>query len=201
MALVLEHCSKRTSRNRDSQSLVETYVGLESEVDAKISTLQFGQYTAGIGALESWEKEQRGGVLYAVTITYTISYDSDGNADSGDELSEVQQSTLDCAILSLPLEANPNYRANWNYYLIGLGTYCTVLPSWWSTAKDTFLNPAEADFKVYRWIKQLSELPTEPDANGNYWQVVKPSGGNYCKPQKMGVETWDYQTYTISEVK
>lgn len=204
MALVLEHCSKKSSRDRSKQTLSETYVGTQTEVDTKISTLVFGTYTAGVGTLESWEKEQRGGILYAVTITYSISYDSDGNADTGDELSEVQRSTLDCSILSLPIEKAPGYKTNWSYYLIGLGDSAQTRPSFWASATDTYLNPAGTDIQNYRWVKNLSEAPIQPVQEGTtkkYWQVVKAEGQGSCKPQKLGVESWDYSTYTITEVK
>jgi hypothetical protein len=44
-------------------------------------------------------------------------------------------------------------------------------------------------------------MPTEPDDTGQYWQVVKASGEYACRPQKLGVETWDCSTYTITEIK
>lgn len=204
MALVLQHCSKTVQRDRDAQIIKQTYVGLESQVDEKISTLQFGVWRQGYGTLDSWEKQQKGGVLFQVIISWKISYDTDGNADTGDELSEVQRSTLDCAILSLPIEKAPGYKTNWSYYLIGLGDSAQTRPSFWSTATDTYLNPSGEDIKNYRWVKNLSEAPIQPVQEGTtkkYWQVVKAEGEGSCKPQKLGVETWDYATYTITQVK
>lgn len=206
MALILQHCSKRTNRDRDRQTTSQTYVGTQAEVDAKIATLQFGEYIQGVGTLESYEKQQKGGILYQVQINYEINYDSQGLPDSGDELSEVQRSTLDCSILSLPIEKAPGYRTNWSYYLIGLGASATTRPSFWSSATDTFLNPSGEDIKNYRWVKTLSEVPLDPveeqgSTEKKYWQVVKASGQGSCKPQKLGTETWDYSTYTITQVK
>lgn len=106
-------------------------------------------------------------------------------------------------MLSMPIEGHPNYKTNWNYYLIGLGENAQTVPAWWSTATDTFIDPTSEDFKKYRWIKSLSEIPTEKDAETNsYWQVVKSTGENVtvCKPQKPGVETYDKATYTITEI-
>lgn len=204
MALVLEHCGKTINRQQKKQTIKETYVGLESQVNSKISTLTFGVYQQGSGFLESWEKEQRGGKLYAVNITYGLSYTMNGSPDTGDDLTQIERSTLDCTILSLPLEANPNYCTKWQYYLIGLGGYALVQPQWWETAKDTFINPTTEDFQHYKWIKNLSEMPTEPSSSGQYWQVVKNVAvvdAPECKPTKMGVESWDYNTYTINEVR
>ena len=77
----------------------------------------------------------------------------------------------------MPIEGHPNYKTNWNYYLIGLGENAQTVPAWWSTATDTFIDPTSEDFKKYRWIKSLSEIPTEKDAETNsYWQIVKGSG-------------------------
>lgn len=106
-------------------------------------------------------------------------------------------------MLSMPIEGHPNYKTNWNYYLIGLGENTKTVPAWWSTATDTFIDPTTEDFKKYRWIKSLSEIPTEKDAETNsYWQIVKSSGENaqVCKPQKPGLETYDKAVYTITEI-
>lgn len=204
MALILQHCSKTVQRDRDTQTTSQTYVGTQAEVDAKIATLQFGVWKQGYGTLESYEKQQKGGILYQVQIKYEISYDSQGNEDTGDELSQVQRSTLDCSILSLPIEKAPGYKTNWSYYLIGLGESAKTRPSFWATATDTFLEPSGEDIKKYRWVKNLSEVPIQPVQEGTtkkYWQVVKANGQGSCSPQKLGTETWDYSTYTITQVK
>jgi hypothetical protein len=36
------------------------------------------------------------------------------------------------------------------------------VPAWWSTAKDTLIS-SDDDLKRYKWVKSISEIPTEKD--------------------------------------
>ena len=201
--LVLEHCSQKDSRAENSFSFSEIYSGTLEEIDNFISTLKIGDFTTGKGALSSFTRSQKGGNLWQVELEYEIEFDESGNSE--DQGNGPQQSTLDGTMLSLPIEHNPNYKTNWNYYLIGLGENAKTIPSFWSTATDTFIDPTSEDFKKYRWIKSLSEIPTEKDYETNqYWQIcqeVNENGekGLTAKPKKPGVESYDRAVYTITE--
>ena len=72
-------------------------------------------------------------------------------------------------MLSLPIENRGNYCTNWNYHLIALGT--NTVPSWWETAKTTVISN-ENDIKIYRWIKEASEIPLEK-TDGKSWRMIK----------------------------
>ena len=202
MAVRLEYMTNEYNRTENSSMYSETYTGLLDEINTFISTLQINGYTENKGYLTSIRKSQKGGVLWQAELEYTIEFDSD-SGQSENSGSGAQQSTLDGAMLSMPIEGHPSYKTNWNYYLIGLGENAKTVPTWWSTATDTFIDPTTEDFKKYRWVKSLSEIPTEKDAETNsYWQVVKQDGENptVCKPTKPGVETYDKAVYTITEI-
>lgn len=199
--LTLQHCTRQVSRSRTEKTIRETWVGTQAEVDQKINTLVFRENIANYGYLSSWDKRQRGGALYEVEIEWSLSYNPDGFMSDEEQLDQVEKSTLSTANISLPLQGARNYRTNWNYYLIALGDSTGIIPSWYYTATDTFLQPGSADFFKYRWVKQLSEVPTQQDKlTGTYWQVVK-SGTTTCKPRKLGVQSYDYSTYVITEIK
>ena len=71
--------------------------------------------------------------------------------------------------IQMPLENHSNYLAKWNHYLLGLGN--ASVPTFWNTAKTIALTPEQR--AQYMWITSVSELPTEPDADGNYWTILK----------------------------
>lgn len=42
------------------------------------------------------------------------------------------------------------------------------------------------------WITSVSELPTEPDTEGNYWTILK-------EPTKPGVDYYDVAYFVVTE--
>ena len=98
-----------------------------------------------------------------------------------------KSATLECGMLSMPLETHPEYRVCWNHYLAALGA--AAVPSWWADATSQIITGN--DVKVYRWVSSPAELPYA-DVEGKKWQVVK-------KPSKEGVTSYDVATYVIRE--
>lgn len=90
-----------------------------------------------------------------------------------------KSATLECGVLSMPLESHPDYRTNWNHYLAGKGV--SNLPSWFASAT----NVAVPDSR-YRWVSSPSEVPDEN------WRIL-------AAPKKLGYTSYELSTYVIRE--
>lgn len=199
MAVTIKYGSKRVDRTQKSTRTSITWQGTEAEIDAFSATLLFGSYTAGRGQLTDKNKSHAEGPIYNLDLTYTEDYDDSGNVVNSDTLTGPYTQKLQARMISMPLETHQNYRARWNYYLIGRNEYSSIIPLWWSTASDTFITPSAAedsDYQNYRWVKALSEIP-EPET-GKLWAIVK-YGTTVCRPTKPGVESYDKAFYVITE--
>lgn len=168
MAIALKYQGQEKARSRNEASFKETYQGTEAEVDSYISNLpEISTAVEGKGFLTSWRKYNAEGPIWCVEIEYTTSYDDFNNEDN--QLYGKKSAQLTVRNLQMPLEYNSNYLAKWNHYLLGLGN--ASVPTFWNTAKTIALTPEQR--AQYMWITSVSELPTEPDADGNYWTILK----------------------------
>lgn len=187
MAISLKYQGQEKARSRNEASFKETYQGTEAEVDAYISNLpEISTGVEGKGYLTSWRKFNAEGPIWCVEIEYTTSYDDFNNEDT--QLYGKKSAQLSVRNIQMPLESHSNYLAKWNHYLIALGT--DTVPNFWNTAKNTTLTSEES--KTYKWIKSISEMPTEPDAEGKYWNVIK-------EPTKPGVDYYDMSCFVVTE--
>ena len=91
-----------------------------------------------------------------------------------------KSATLECGLLSMPLESHPNYRIHWDHHLAGNGT--DTIPAGWEDATDTYISD-----KRYRWVSSPDELP-----QGGTWKILK-------KASKLGVTGYEVSTYVIRE--
>lgn len=170
MALTLKYQGQEIYRNKNESSYKETYQGTESEVDSYISSALSGisTYVQGKGYLTSWRKVNADGPFFNIEVEYSISYDGSFN-NTDEQVYGKKSAQLSIRNLQMPLEKHTNYRAKWNYYLLGLGVNLT--PDWWTSATNIILTSEQR--KQYMWVKSISEIPTEPDQNGKYWIVLE----------------------------
>lgn len=203
MAVQLEYQGKSYSKSENARNYEEKYVGTFEDASAYFNLLVPKTYVADKGYINNITLTQKEGNLWNVNISYGLELSSNGTSE--DSSTGAQQNSLSCGRLSLALEMADDYLCNWNYYLIARGEYATAaIPAWYNTAKDTFISAAGDLSKNYRWIKSLSEIPTEADAENKYWSVIKytnpeTSAVTITAPKKPGVESFDKPTYTITE--
>ena len=184
--LQLKYQGSEFSRNKQQKTYKETYIGTEQLVDAKIATLSIGSFSSGKGYLSSWRKSQDQSIFYNLQLEYTTQYDNDTSDLSQTDYGK-KSAQLSVRNIQMPLQHLPNYKTNWNYYLASL---YNQMPPWWQTATDTILSPQ--DRKQYMWVKSVGEIPTDPDAEGNYWTIV-------ADPTKPGVQYYDLACFVVTE--
>lgn len=190
MAIQRKFQGFQKSINKQDQVYKQTYYGNESQIDSFISSLTIGDKYEGKGFLESWRKTQSNAPhIYQLEIEYSISHNRDFS-NSSDTVTGRKSAQLSVRNIQMPLEASENYLTNWNYYLAGKGEGNIVTtPIWWETADTIIIDIA--DRKNYMWIKSVSELPLEPDENGNYWHILE-------QPQKPGVQYYDMACFVVT---
>ena len=192
MSLKILYQSKEKSRTQNEYKNKITYYGTENEVDAYIATLEIG-VTQNDGTLTAWRKSNTGGDIYQVETEYTTSFDTGFFSNVSQTVVGQKSATLSVRNIQMPLEHLDNYRANWNYYLIGRAEDQDAVidtPEWWETAEN--IQIPIADRKDYRWVKSPGEIPSDPDADGLYWFIVE-------QPLKPGVQYYDWACFVITE--
>lgn len=168
MNLTLKYQGQEKAQSKNETSYKETWQGSESDIDAYISSsCTVGTFVSGKGYLTSFRKYNAGGCIYNVEVEYTIQYSSSTFDNTPDTVVGQKSAQLSVRTLSMPLEAHPNYRTNWNYYFLGRGT--TVIPPDYYTVKNTLIAPAWR--KTYMWVKTIGEIPLEAD-EGKYWTIL-----------------------------
>ena len=174
------------SKERSDNGVISsvTMTGPKDDIEALYNSLVPGMFTEN-GKVAAVRMFQESPQIWACEIRYGS--DSDGN--DNDEPNTVygkKSAQLNGSMLSLPLEAHPDYLVCWNHYLVASpGT--NAVPAWWKSAKDAVI--AGADNKKYMWVKDLSAAPQE---SSGIWHAVKA-------PVKAGTETFDVAVYSITE--
>lgn len=187
MALHLKYQGRETQDTRTERSYKQTWQGTEAEIDAKVAQLSIGTLYQGKGYLDNLRKHQGQGVFWELQAEYKVTCNNNSPNDDGSTVVGKKSATLSVRNIQMPLEHLPNYKTKWNYYLIGLGS--NSLPAWAETASNSMISIS--DRTKYQWIKNISEMPLDPDANGKYWRILQ-------KPTKPGVEYYDWSVFTIS---
>ena len=195
MALNNLYQGRTRERDQNGITVTVTYTGTKSECEAWEAQQTIGATYAGLGKLASTSVQQREGSIYVVVARY-----QNANGTSGAVGSEVVppdytfgefSATLDCSMLSTPLEQHPSYHKNWNNYLIGrmaVGGTPPGVPPWWSYSVAQTVIPASVQ-DIYRWCENESEKPLE---QGYTWITV-------ALPTKPGVTSYDRALYTLTE--
>lgn len=152
----------------NGKATTEIYKGSQAACESFAAEHKIGQ-TSNYGSLSSISVQQDEGPIWSCELEWSIEYDANGNEIPKGSSYGPKQSSLTVRMLSLPIESRNNYRTNWNYHLIALGT--NTVPSWWETAKTTAIT-SESDIQTYRWVKEASEIPLEK-TNGKSWRMIK----------------------------
>lgn len=186
MTLKSLYQGKEYSRDKNEEKLKQTFYGTQAEVDSFIASLSIGTKDQSKGFLRSYTKTQKDGAFWQVEVEYSISHSSQWS-DDDDTVVGKKSATLSARNIQMPLESHKNYLTTWNHYLISTQGYA---PAWASTAKDVLI-PA-ADRGKFQWIKSLGEVPSQPNSQGKFWEVV-------VKIEKPGVEYYDLSIYVVTE--
>ena len=181
--LDLKYQGQQASRDRNSKTFKETWIGDEASIDSKLAEFSINTFYDGKGFLRSWRKSQDQGPHYVLELEFGESF-GNGTGYSDEVVTGQKSAQLSTRVLQMPLEKAPNnaYRTHWNHYLIGKNT--TVAPLWYLDATDILI--PSADIGKYAWVKTLGEVD---QANG--WDVV----GDMSKP---GVEYFELSYYTVT---
>ena len=191
MALVELYNGRSVDRDTNGISTTITYSGTKAECDTWAAAQTIGATYAGLGKLSTTSVSQLEGAIYSVSARY-----QNANGDSGASGSEVvppdysfgeYSASMNCSMLSTPLEQHPNYKVCWNYFLAAADNAYPA-PPWWGTATD----PSGLDPTQYRWLSSVGELPVGEDENGHTWKIVQ-------KPLLRGVQSYDRALYTQTE--
>lgn len=187
MAATLKYQGRQQSKSKNTESYKQTYVGTQQQIDVVISGLpEIGAFVSGKGYMTSYRKSCDDGPYWSVEVEYTIEKDSSfDNID--DTVVGKKSAQLSARSIQMPLESHDLYEARWNHYLIGKNVVGT--PGFWETATNTILTGQNN--RDYMWIKSLSERPTQPDANGHYWQILE-------QPTKPGVQYYELACFVVT---
>ena len=180
----LKYQGTKIEKTNTGKTTTVVYYGTKEEMIKLEAESEIGS-ASNDGILRSVSVSQDEGTIWNCELRYekTVEY---AQIDNPDDYAYGQKSArLSCGIMSVPLEANPNYRTCWNYFLAALNG--EKVPSWWASATDC----CGIDSQRFRWIKTPAELPTELK-NGRGWMILKA-------PTMPGVETYDLATYQITE--
>ena len=178
---------KYQSRVREMTSDGETstviYYGSQAEMEALFRDHKINE-AGEDGRLKNLRLYQASGDIWEIEFRYER---YDGTSATAPDTSFGKKSAhLGVAMLSIPLENHPGYRAHWNHYLFAApGT--TTAPLWYLDRTDTLLSQEE--YQSYRWGKSLADCPRD---EAGPWMPV-------CEPGKPGRETYDVATYTVTE--
>ena len=186
MAAYLKHCGKRKEWTREGVSVTYSYEGTEAEIDTLLAGHVIGEGSED-GTLAAKSKGQVGGSIWGAELRYEISGDGGGSATPPSNAWGSKSATLRGSMLSMPLQNHPSYRAKWDHYLVAAPGVPAMTPIWWVTASSVLLSGAAG--KEYRWIADLSDIPT---TGGAKWQVI-------MEPTKPGISSYEVATYSITE--
>ena len=193
MSLIVKEKSRTSERSENGYVRKQALQGTLAECQAYQAAHAPGEYLADFGRLASSTISQLGGPLGQIELRYTTESGSGtaAGATPPDTSFGVFSATLDASMISNPLEAHPNYRTNWNYYLAARDDVpvSTTLPVFYGTATSPVLIGDIAP--LYRWMKEPSELPIGPDAEGHTWRML-------AKRQKSA-DQFDVAMYTQTE--
>lgn len=142
----------KNATTKDSKTTV-IYQGKKSDCEAFYNSHAFGDVDENYGSIESIRLYQEEGPFWNVEVTYSITTSVNVSYSSGTKYGPTD-STLNCRMMTMPLEKRPNYKAKWNHYLFSKYGY---LPDFWDTATNTKLSINER--QEFKWGSSASECP------------------------------------------
>ena len=184
--------TKEKTQNGIAYTIV--YTGTKTQCENAQSSLEIPSTDATFGRLESATVTQDNGPVYNLTLKYTTAgYASGSSVTPPTTVVGEKSRTLDCTILSTPLQQHVNYLMQWDHYLAAKVPIGGTKPAptdyaWWATADATFtLTAAQAETYA---ILDSSTVPVEPNS-GYTWVIVE-------NPTKPGVTSYDEACYTLT---
>ena len=168
----------------DGKSSVIVYHGTREQMEALAGAHHVNEFSEE-GRLAAMKVSQSEGPIWDCEFRYDSSTDWQSKERPSTEWG-VKTAQLRGSMLSMPLEAHPNYRANWNYYLVA-APEVTQSPAFWLNATDTLLT--QEDQESYCWCRTPGERPNTKDG---LWYIL-------FNPQKPGVSSYDVATYSVTE--
>lgn len=206
MALTELYEGRTTERDVNGISTTVTYYGSEADCEAWAAAQTIGATYAGLGKLATITISQGGGSIYHVAAKYQNANGTSGSTGSEvvapDYSYGVYSASLDCSMMSTPLEIHKNssgqydYKCCWNQYLIGKypknGTAPTT-PLWWDTlganASTGVISPIPAAAQqTYQW----ATYGTLPQEDGYEFIVLET-------PTMAGYQSYDRCLFTQTE--
>ena len=193
-------------RNVDGVTTKQTYTGSYADCLTFGGSYTIGQSYPSLGVYRGYIVSQHGGNIWQVVLTFQNANGSSGSEQTAvtapDYTFGVYSATIDCSMMSTPLEIHKNasnqfdYKCNWNQYLIGRyakGGTAPSVPAWWSTLgadPDTgVISPIpSADQQTYQW----ADYGTLPIEDGYEFVVLKT-------PTMAGYQSYDRCLYTLTE--
>lgn len=218
------HCTREITTSNDGKTMKVTYVGFQDPIFELNNSLKIGDIDWEWGRLNTKKITQKEGPHWLLTLEWEIEFDdkdgdsSEGNGNSRPKGTSRQPTTssLNCTMMSVPIEMHPNYRMRWTNFL-----YCkydlygnspdvtqdlkTRLQAWVTAHRNdqVDINPDEKiDLgtgyggnvnvsTIFKWVKNPSAVPY--DKNGrNTWHMA-------IKKLKPGLEKFDMPIYTLTE--
>ena len=183
MSVTVKYASRQVERTDSGIVTTLAWTGPKQEIEDFGASIDPGA-GGDDGMLESVRVYQDSGHLWICERRYRRDLNNELPARNPNATFGKKSASLHGSMLSMPLEANPKYKANWNHYLVA-APGVTAVPDWWETAKDTII----IDPQKYAWIKSLGEIPV---TNGKRWSELK-------EPQKKGISSYDLSTYSVTE--
>lgn len=185
----IRYQSRTEEETSDGIETAITYQGTEEELRAWQQEHGIGSYDVDCGRLVRTRLHQGDGPIWLLDVDYRrstgeMAIQTGTKAPSTDY--GVKSCRLEGGMLSCDLSIHPDYRTNWNHYLIAVEG--SGVPGWWSSATS-----AATGDNNYRWVTSLSELPVGLDNEGHRWVHLKD-------PTMIGVTTYEVGTYQITEV-
>ena len=194
MALQLLYQGETTEKNAEGTITNIAYSGTKAECDSARNSAVINSTVAGLGRLVNANVDQMEGPIYRVTFKYNSAGYAEGSSVTAPSTVVGEKSaTMNCSMMSTPLEQHPNYKLNWNHWLAA--RYKTgsapQAPSWWTNQGASYVIPS-ADQKTFKVLNSNTELPQSPDLEGYTWEIIDT-------PAMPGVTSYDVACYTQQE--
>ena len=194
MALQLKYQGKNREKTADGTVITITWYGTQNECESMLASAAINSTTAGLGRLVSAGTRPGEGGFWEVYYKYsTAGYASGSSVTAPSTVVGEKSATMNCSMMSTPLEQHPNYKLNWNHWLAA--RYKTgsapSAPSWWTNQGASYVIPS-ADQKTFKVLNSNTELPQSPDLEGYTWEII-------ATPAMPGVTSYDVACYTQQE--
>ena len=195
MPLQLKYQGRTKEKTAEGTMITITWYGTRQECEDYLAAANINSTTVGLGRLVSAGTRQGEGDFWEVFYKYsTAGYASGSSVTAPSTVVGEKSATMNCNMMSTPLEQHPNYKLNWNHWLAARyksGQTVPSAPAWWSTAGAAYVISA-TDQQDFRLLNSNGELPTGKDADGYSWIIID-------NPALPGVTSYDVACYTQTE--